>query len=87
MSAVIPILVGGDDFVNRFFEPDNVTQKSLYDIRNDIAHGNYCDHDTQFTEVVEQRLYDMNTLSRDVITATIQRIKTIEQLVSSQKIA
>ncbi len=79
MLAVIPFLVGKQDFINKFFEPDEKTNRSLYDIRNDIAHGNYCDHDVQFTELIEERLDDMCALSREVIIACIQRLPIIQQ--------
>lgn len=81
----MPLLVGKQDIIDKFFVPDDITHQSLYGIRNDIAHGNYCDHDIQFTELVEKRLYDMCVLSREVIIACIKRLAIIEQLISKQK--
>lgn len=83
MQSVIPILMGASDFAEKFFEPDDITHRSLYDIRNDIAHGNYCDHDLEFTELVEQRLDDMFVYSEAVIVAAVQRLEAIKLLINS----
>lgn len=79
MQSVVPILTGRKDFGEVLFEGDSNTGKSLYDIRNDIAHGNYCEHDLAFTALVEERLHDMRSYSSKVLWSTLRRVPILEE--------
>jgi len=63
------------------FNPDEKSKKSLYEIRNDIAHGNISEHDFETFENLRHRLLDARRISREIILRTIyNRDKLIHKI-------
>jgi hypothetical protein len=82
LEAALPIITGDSTLGDSLFVADPENQKSMYDLRNDIAHGNYSDHDIAFTEVVHSKLYDIRELSCRIILAVLQRAGTLSDLLT-----
>ena len=78
LEAVLPVITGQADSAEPLFAKNEEGGKSLYDLRNDIAHGNHCDHELEFTDLVDKRLRDMRRFSRDVLWRMLQRIPSFE---------
>lgn len=80
MKAVLPLLTSRDDFDGKLFGegPGGV---SLYRLRNDIAHGNRCDHELEFTDLVDGQIDEFQQLGKQVLRATFNRVDEVEQLI------
>jgi hypothetical protein len=76
-------ITGSSALGDSLFRIDPVNKKSLYDIRNDIAHGNYSDHEIAFTEVVQGKLYEVKELSREIILAVLERTTFLSDLLTN----
>ncbi len=61
------------------YEPDEKSGKSLYDIRNDIAHGNISERDFETIESMRHRLFDARNISREIIIETINKAECLEK--------
>jgi hypothetical protein len=59
------------------FEPDDKTGKSLYQIRNDIAHGNLSEHHFETIESFSHRLFDAQKISRQIILLSIENAEKL----------
>jgi hypothetical protein len=57
--------------MNLLYSRDNSLKRSLYDIRNDIAHGNISEQDFEQVSVIRQRLIDAQKVSKLVIIQSI----------------
>jgi hypothetical protein len=70
MTTVLPLLTKRDDLVDKLFgeRPGGVR---LYDLRNDIAHGNRCDHELAFTDLVDEQIYELHKLGKEILQAVI----------------
>jgi hypothetical protein len=73
LEAVVPVLSGGTMDGSEFFERSDKGQASLYDIRNDIAHGNHADHELEFTDLAEARITELQDYSRRILVSSILR--------------
>lgn len=49
------------------------SERSLYQTRNDIAHGNGCSHETDFQDAVASRLDEIRQISKAVILEAMAR--------------
>jgi len=70
-----------NDFEQKLFHPDEATKKSLYDIRNDIAHGTISDHHFEEIGSYRKRLYDAARISRDIISVTVTNLDVLRDLI------
>ena len=61
------------------FKPDDKTGKSLYQIRNDIAHGNLSEHHFETIESFSHRLFDAQKISRQIILLSIKNAEKLTQ--------
>jgi hypothetical protein len=83
LEATLPVITGQADSAEPLFAKNEEGGKCLYDIRNDIAHGNHCDHELEFTDLVDERLQVMRRISRDVLWQTLHRIPFLEKYCQS----
>jgi hypothetical protein len=82
LEAVLPILFRDSSILAQLFSASHEGSKSLYQIRNDIAHGNVGDHEVGFTDLVSERLYEMQQLSEAVVTAVLHTSSELEELLA-----
>ena len=61
------------------FEPDEKSGKSLYQIRNEIAHGRISERDFERVESMRHRLFDARNISREIIIETINKAESLEK--------
>ena len=59
LEAVLPVLFRDSSILAQLVSASHESGKSLYKIRNDIAHGNAAEHEVDFTDLVSMRLYEM----------------------------
>ncbi len=71
LCSVLNILSNSEDWEETLFSPDADLKKSLYQIRNDIAHGSISGHDFEKVASLAKRLVDMENLSRKIVMLTI----------------
>jgi len=72
--AVFSKIIDKDKIIRDLFSPDKNSKKSLYQIRNDIAHGNISEKDFDQESIGYRRLYDAQTFSRSIIFSVIKNI-------------
>jgi hypothetical protein len=82
LEAVLPILFRDSSILAQLFSASHEGSKSLYQIRNDIVHGNVADHEVDFTDLVSERLYEMQQLSEAVVTAVLRTSSELEELLA-----
>lgn len=82
LEAVLPILFKDSSILAQLFSASHESGKSMYQIRNDIAHGNATDHEVDFTDLVSKRLYEMQQLSKAVVTAVLHTSSELEELLA-----
>jgi hypothetical protein len=61
------------------FIADDKSGRSLYQIRNDIAHGNISERDFEAVESMRHRLLDARNISREIIIDTIKKAEVLEK--------
>lgn len=83
LESTLPVITGQADLAKALFTKDGKSGRSLYAIRNDIAHGNHCDHELEFTDLVDERLHEMRCFSRDVLWRMLERIPSLEEYLRS----
>lgn len=71
MLSFLDIIADKNLMEDLLFNPDEKSKKSLYQIRNDIAHGNISEHDFETLENLRHRLLDARRISREIILRTI----------------
>jgi hypothetical protein len=59
------------------FMPDEKSGKSLYTIRNDIAHGSMSEYDFEAVEAIRRRLFDAHKISREILIRSITKSKEL----------
>lgn len=79
--AFLGIITDRDRMEAALFKPDAKTGKSLYRIRNDIAHGELSEHHFETVEMFSHRLFDAQKISRQIILLSIKNAeKLVRQL-------
>jgi len=73
-------LIFGDkhEYLNKLFEKEK--EWSLYDIRGALAHGRLSYLDESHRKIVEERIYDIERIARDLIFRLILRLKPGEKI-------
>jgi len=73
-------LIFGDkhEYFKKLFE--NEKGESLYDIRGTLAHGRLSYSDESSRKIVEERIYDIERIARDLIFRLILRLKPGEKI-------
>jgi hypothetical protein len=73
-------LIFGDkhEYFKKLFE--NEKGESLYDIRGALAHGRLSYSDESSRKIVEERIYDIERIARDLIFRLILRLKPGEKI-------
>ncbi len=84
LETALPVLINDDSVVSQLFIGDEKS-KSLYHIRNDIAHGNSADHEIDFTDLVSKRLYEIQQLSEYVLTAFMRQSSVLAEMLARKK--
>jgi hypothetical protein len=79
LFKVLPAVSAGKISADGLFDVEKESGKSLYDIRNDIAHGSFCDHEIEFTDVVEKRIHSVQAASREVLYAVLNNASEISR--------
>lgn len=67
------------------FKPDDKTKKSLYKIRNDVAHGKLSEHHFETVESLTRRLIDAQKISREVILLSMKNAAKLRQLLTNHR--
>ncbi|MBD3343040.1 MAG: hypothetical protein GF353_28340 [Candidatus Lokiarchaeota archaeon] len=80
MCNTLGLITNRNDIEKLLFSEHKNTGKSIYDIRNDIAHGNYCNNDFEFRNIVQKSLYDISKFSRIILIDVINNIDRVEKL-------
>ena len=75
--AFLDIITDRDQMEALLFEPDDKTGKSLYRIRNDIAHGKLSEHHFEKIESFNHRLFDAREISRQIILLSIENAEKL----------
>jgi len=73
LRSIFALLPDSSDWENELFDRDD-SGKSLYQLRNDIAHGNVSEHHFEIVAGMKKRLWDMAHISRKVLLSTIQNV-------------
>ena len=73
LHSVFALLPDSSDWENELFDRDD-SVKSLYQLRNDIAHGNVSEHHFESVAAMKKRLWDMSQISRKVLLSTIENV-------------
>jgi len=73
----LDIITDRDKMEALLFKPDDKTGKSLYQIRNDIAHGNLSEHHFETIESFSHRLFDAQKVSRQIILLSIKNAEKL----------
>lgn len=82
--AYLGFITDRDKMEKMLFEPDDKTGKSLYQIRNDIAHGRLSEHHFEKVESFIHRESDAKKISFEVILLSIKCAeKIVQQLTES----
>ena len=77
LCSVLNIVCGRDEWENILFKAD-CDDKSLYQIRNDIAHGSISEHHFENVASLKKKLFDISKLSRNIIMSTINNSKKLK---------
>jgi len=72
-----------EQYMGRLFGKDTKLNKHLYNIRNDIAHGNISEHDLDTVQAYRTKLHEMRNVSAQIILESINKAPTI--LISLKK--
>ncbi len=71
IRSFLYVITAPDGTENALFEPDETSGKSLYDIRNDIAHGKLSEHHFNSIESITQKLSEIRIISLEIIKLSI----------------
>ena len=77
LRIVLPKISTDNQLSDKLFSSDGAGQKSLYQLRNDIVHGNCCEHDLEFTAEVEERFDLMWKYSGQVIIGAAENAHSL----------
>ena len=75
--AFLNVITNHERMEAELFKPDDKTGKSLYDIRNDIVHGRISEHHFENIELLGNRLFDAQKISREIIWLSIKNAEKI----------
>jgi hypothetical protein len=81
MRALFAILPNATGWENDLFTPGS-SERSLYQIRNDIAHGNVSEGDFETVAGIKERLHDMSVFSRKFLIAVLENADTLESAIN-----
>ena len=79
--AFLGIITDRDRMEAALFKPDDKTGKSLYKIRNNIAHGELSEHHFDTIELFSHRLFDAQKISYEIILLTIKNAEKLNAYV------
>jgi len=71
--AVFKNIFEEENVIEDLFNPDDISNRSLYQIRNDIAHGNISEKDFADKSMCHRRLNDAHNISRKYILAAVSK--------------
>jgi len=74
---VLPKISTDKQLSDKLFSSNGAGKKSLYQLRNDIVHGNCCEHDLEFRAEVEERFDLMWKYSGQVITGAAENAHSL----------
>ena len=77
--SFLGIIANRERMHKALFKPDEKSGKSLYDIRNDIAHGNMSERDFEEVESMRHRINHARSISREIIFETINKAERLEK--------
>lgn len=77
LRIVLPKISTDMQLSDKLFSSGGAGQKSLYQLRNDIVHGNCCEHDLEFAAEVEERLDLMCKYSHQAITGAAENAHSL----------
>ena len=77
--SFLGIIANRERMQKALFKPDEKSGKSLYDIRNDIAHGNMSERDFEEVESMRHRINHARSISREIIFETINKAERLEK--------
>jgi hypothetical protein len=75
LSSFLDIIPNSKEVRDKLFKGN----KSLYTIRNKIAHGSISEHDFEKIGIYRERLYDMYIVSRNVIIKTLENLDKLRK--------
>ncbi len=77
LGSFLNLISNSNEWEKALFSPDADTNKSLYQIRNDIAHGLISEHDFEKVASLKKRLADMGNMSKKVVLITLGNIEKL----------
>jgi hypothetical protein len=77
--SFLGIIANRERMYKALFESDEKSGKSLYHIRNEIAHGSISERDFEIVESMRHRLFDARNISREIIIETINKAESLEK--------
>jgi len=78
--AFLSVITNREMMEVELFKPDDETGKSLYEIRNDIVHGRISEHHFEEIQMLRNRLFDAQKISREIIWLSIKNAEKIAKL-------
>lgn len=76
-KSLLPEILGSNHWaIDRFFDGDN----SLSQIRHNIIHGEFSLYNPEHQQIVNENLYDMNNLSREVILTLLLNLSPQDEI-------
>jgi len=85
INFFISFIEAPDEMENALFEADEISGKSLYGIRNDIAHGKLSEHHFDSIESFTHRLSEIRKISLEIIILSIINKEKLIQNILDQK--
>jgi hypothetical protein len=79
IQSFLFVIKAPDGMKNTLFEPDEMSEKSLYSIRNDIVHGKLSEHHFNSIELFTHKLTDIQKMSIEIITLSIMNKNNLIQ--------
>ena len=79
LFSFLSIIANRERMRKALFESDEISGKSLYRIRNEIAHGSISERDFEIVESMRHRLFDARNISREIIIETINKAERLEK--------
>lgn len=78
-QEIIKLIFGNEhEYLRKLFEKEK--RESLYDIRSALAHGRFSYSDKSDRKIVEERIYDIERISRDFIFRLILKLEPGEKI-------
>ncbi len=81
LGALVDESTDRESIEDELFQVDQKAGKSLYQIRNDIVHGNISEHQLEAVGLIDHLLYKARSISRKIILHSINCAGKLDKLI------